>query len=172
MVAQSSANFPIFGEHARQRGRGFDALAQTFGRTAIPFIKKYIVPAAKIIGADLFETAASEIVEVVIGRKKFKAFAKNVKTKTIRKQLGGGKKKFKRRTRRAISRKSISKISRFREEISVNQSVIFGTERLQFLLWRFLIKSQFWKQQFHHTHKKYFPVLLLMKAVLSLNLRP
>ena len=41
MVAQSSANFPILSGHARQRGRGFGALAQTFGRTAIPF-KNYI----------------------------------------------------------------------------------------------------------------------------------
>ena len=47
MVAQSSAYFSIFRGHARQRGRGFGALAQTFGRTAIPFIEKYLVPAAK-----------------------------------------------------------------------------------------------------------------------------
>ena len=82
MVAQSSANFPIFRGHARQRGRGFGALAQTLGRTAIPFIKKYIVPAAKRIGADLFEIAAPEIGEVVSGRKKLKTFAKDVGTKT------------------------------------------------------------------------------------------
>ena len=61
MVAQSPANFPIFCGHARQRGRGFGALAQTLGRIAIPFIKKYLVPAAKRIGADLFEIAAPEI---------------------------------------------------------------------------------------------------------------
>ena len=83
MVAQSSANFPIFRGHARQCGRGFGALAKTLGRTAIPFIKKYIVPAAKRIGADLFEIAAPEIGEVVSGRKKLKTFAKDV-----------GKKKF------------------------------------------------------------------------------
>ena len=47
MVAQSSANFPIFCGRARQRGRDSGALAQTLGRTAILFIKKYIVPAAK-----------------------------------------------------------------------------------------------------------------------------
>ena len=87
MVAQSSANFPIFRGHARQRGRGFGALAQTLGRTAIPFIKKYKVPAAKRIGADLFEIAAPEIGEVVSGRKKLKTFAKDG-TKTVRKQLG------------------------------------------------------------------------------------
>ena len=84
MVAQSSANFPIFCGHARQRGRGFGALAQTLGRTAIPFIKKYIVPAAKRIGADLFEIAAPETGKVVSGRKKLKTFAKDVGTKTVR----------------------------------------------------------------------------------------
>ena len=78
MVAQNSADFPIFRGHARQQGRGFGALAQTLGRTAIPFIKKNIVPAAKRYGADLFEIAAPEIGEVV---KKLKTFAKNVGTK-------------------------------------------------------------------------------------------
>ena len=77
-----------------------------------PSIKKCIVPAAKRIGADSFEFAAPEIGEVVSGRKKLKTFTKDVGSKTVRKQLGGGKKKFKRRTRRAISRKSSSKISR------------------------------------------------------------
>ena len=117
MVAQSSANFSIFRGHARQRGRGFGALAQTLGRTAIHFIKKYIVPAAKRIGADLFEITPPEIGEVVSGRKKLKTCAKDVGTKTVRKQLGGGKKKSKRRTRRTISRKSCSKISRSRKDI-------------------------------------------------------
>ena len=117
MVAQSSAKFPSFCGHARQPGRSFGALAQTLGRTAIPFIKKYIVPAAKRIGADLFEIAAPKIGEVVSGRKKLKTFAKDVGTKTVRKQLGGGKKKSKKRTRRTISRKSSSKISRSRKDI-------------------------------------------------------
>ena len=117
MVAQSSAKFPIFRGHARQRGRGFGALAQTHGRTTISFIKKFIVPAAKRIGADLFEIAAQEIGEVVSGQKKLKKFAKDVETKTVRKQLGGGKKKSLRRTRRATSRKSSSKITRSRKDI-------------------------------------------------------
>ena len=76
MVAQNSADFPIFRGHARQRGRGFGALTQTLERTAIPFIKKYIVPAAKIIGADLFEIAAPEIGEVFSGRKNSKHLQK------------------------------------------------------------------------------------------------
>ena len=119
MIAQNSAVFPIFRGHARQRGRGFEAHAQILGRTAIPFIKNYIVPAAKRIGADLFEIAAPEIGEVVSGCKKLKKFAKEVGTKTVGKQLGGVKKKSKRRTARtrSISRKSRSKNSRSRKEI-------------------------------------------------------
>ena len=70
-------------------------LLQTLGRTAIPFIKKYIVQAAKRIGTDLFEIAAPEIGEVVCGRKTLKTFAKDVGTKTVRKELRGGKKKSK-----------------------------------------------------------------------------
>ena len=88
----------MFRGHPRQRGRGFGALAQTHGRTAISFIRKYLVPAAKGIGAVLFEIGAPEIGKIVRGRKKLKTFAKDVGTKTVRKQLGGGKKKYKRRT--------------------------------------------------------------------------
>ena len=55
----------------------------------------------------MFEIAAPEIGEVVSGRKKLKTFAKDVGTKTVGKQLGGGKKKYKRRTggTRSISQK-------------------------------------------------------------------
>ena len=81
-----------------------------------------MVQAAKRFGADLFEIAAPEIGEVVTGRKKFKTFAKDVGTKTVRKQLGCGKKKSKRRTARtrSISRKSRSKNSRSRKDIFDN----------------------------------------------------
>ena len=122
MVAQNSADFPIFRGHARQCGRGFGALAQTLGRTAIPFIKKNIVSAAKRTGADLFEIAAPGVGEVVSGRKKLKIFARDVGTKTVRKQLGGGKKKSKRRIDRTrpFSRKSRSKNSRSRKDIFDN----------------------------------------------------
>ena len=80
MVAQSSANFPIFRGHAR-RGRGFGAFAQTLGKIAISFIKKYLVLAAKRIGADLFETAAPEFREVVSGRKNSKHLQKMLEQK-------------------------------------------------------------------------------------------
>ena len=114
------ANFPIFRGHA-----------QTLGRTAILFIKKCIVSAAKRNETDLFEIAAPEIGEVVSGLKKLKTFAKNVGTKTVPKQLGSGKKKSKRRSR-SISRKSRSKTNRSCKNIFDNRKrektkVIFGT---------------------------------------------
>ena len=118
MVAQNSADFPIFRGHARQRGRGFGALALTLVRTATPFIKICLVSAAKKSWADLFEIAAPEIGDVVSGHKKLKTFAKDVGTKTVRKQMGGEKRKSKRRTgrTRSISRKCRSKNSRSRKD--------------------------------------------------------
>ena len=122
MVAQNSADFPIFRGHARQRERGFEALAQTLGRTAIPFIKKNLVPAAERIGADSFETTAPEIGKVVSGSKNTQNICKRCGNKIVRKQLGGGKKKSKRRTAitRSISQKSRSKNSRSRKDIFDN----------------------------------------------------
>ena len=67
MVADS--DLPCFRGYSRQRGRGFGALAQTIGRTAIPFLRRYVVPAAKRVGADLIELAAPEIGNVLAGRK-------------------------------------------------------------------------------------------------------
>ena len=92
MVAQNSADFPIFRGHARQLGRGCGALAQTLVRTAIPFIKKNVVPAAERIGADLCEIAAPEIGEVVSGRKN----SKHLQKMWEQKQFGNWKKLEKR----------------------------------------------------------------------------
>ena len=71
MVASKQVEIPFYRGIGRQRARGFDALAQVIGRTAIQFLRKYIVPAAKRAGADLFEFAVPQIAEVVSGRKKF-----------------------------------------------------------------------------------------------------
>ena len=64
-------------------------LHKLLGELQFPFLKKYIVRAAKRIGANLFEIAAPEFGEVVSGRKKLKTFAKDVGTKTVRKKLRG-----------------------------------------------------------------------------------
>ena len=90
MVASRQVEIPYYRGVGRQRGRGFGALAQVIGRTAIPFLRKYVVPAAKRIGADMLEFAAPEIGEVFSGRKSFKSAAKSVGKQTLRKQLGEG----------------------------------------------------------------------------------
>ena len=95
MVASREVEIPFYRGVGRQRGRGFGALAQVIGRTAIPFLRKYIVPAAKLVGADLLEFAVPEIAEVVSGRKNFKTAAKSVGRQTLRKQLGSDSRKRK-----------------------------------------------------------------------------
>ena len=67
MVASRQVEIPYYRGVGRQRGRGFGALARVMGRTAIPFLRKYIVPAAKRVGADLLEFAEPETAEGVSG---------------------------------------------------------------------------------------------------------
>ena len=117
MVASRQVEIPYYRGVGRQRGRGFGALPQFIGRTAIPFLRKYVVPAAKRIGADMLEFAAPEIGEVFSGRKSFKSAAKSVGKKTLKKQLGEGKKQ-----RRIIPIKSTKQSSRLRRDIFSNIS--------------------------------------------------
>ena len=73
-------------------------------------MRRYVVPAAKSVGADLIELAAPEIGSLLAGRKKFKSAATDFGKKTLRKQLGGGKP----RKRRQAARKRSPKISQLR----------------------------------------------------------
>ena len=81
MVADS--DLPYFRGYSRQRGRGFGVLAQTFGRTAIPFLRRYVIPAAKRVGADLLDIAAPEIGNVLTGKKNFKSVAGQFRKRRI-----------------------------------------------------------------------------------------
>ena len=107
MVASRQVEIPYYRAVGRQRGRGFGALAQVIGRTALPFLRKYVVPAAKRVGADLLEFAVPETAEVVSGRKKFKTAAKSVGRHTLRKQLGEGQ-----GSRKAVGSASVRQGSR------------------------------------------------------------
>ena len=84
MVASRQVEIPFYRGVGRQRGRGFGALVQVIGRTAIPFLGKDIVPPAKRVGADLLEFPAPENAEVVSGRKNFKTAAKSVTRQPLR----------------------------------------------------------------------------------------
>ena len=88
MVASRQVEIPYYRGVGRQRGRGFGALAQVNGRTAIPFLRKNIVPAAERIGADMLEFAAPEIGEVISGRKSWKSPSKSVGKQTLKKTVG------------------------------------------------------------------------------------
>ena len=111
MVASNTLDFRYYKYIGRQPGRGFGALAQVFGRT-IPFLRKYIVPAAKSMGDNLLELAVPEVADVVSGKKNFKTAAENVGRQTLRKQLGGGKQK------RRISVKNLKRSFQSRRDIS------------------------------------------------------
>ena len=103
------------------RGEGeFGALAEVIGRTAILFLRKYIVPAAKRVGADLLEFAVQGIAEVVIGRKNFKTAATSAGKQTLTKQLGEGNRK--KTGSRIISTKSTKQSSRSRRDFFTNIS--------------------------------------------------
>ena len=114
MVASNQVENPYYRAVGGQRGRGFGALAQVIGTTAIPFLRKYVVPAAKRVGADLLEFAVPEIAEVASGRKNFKTAAKNVGKQTLKKQLGEGSRRLKggSKQRRFIPTKSTKQSSR------------------------------------------------------------
>ena len=120
MVASRQVEIPYYRSVGRQRGRGVGALAQVIGRTAIPFLRKYIVPAAKRVGTDLLEFAMPEIAEAVSGGKNFKTAARRVGKEALKKRLGEGSRK--RTASRVIPTKSTKQISRSRSDIFTNIS--------------------------------------------------
>ena len=93
MVVSNTVELPYYKGVGRQSGRGFGVLAQVIGRTAVPFLRTYIVPAAKRVVVYLLEFAVPEVADVVCGKKNLKTAAKSVRRQTLRKKLGGGKQK-------------------------------------------------------------------------------
>ena len=120
MVASRQVEILYYRAVGRQRGRGFGALAKVIGRNAIPILRNYIVPAAKRVGADLFEFVAPKIGEVISGRKSFKSAANGVGKQTLKKQLGEGSRKN--TASRIIPTKSTKQPSRSRRNIFTNFS--------------------------------------------------
>ena len=118
MVLLSQVKNSVYRGIGQQRGRGFAALAQVIERTAIPFLRRYIVPAAKRVGADLLETAVPEVADVVSGKKNFKAAAKSVERQTLLKQLAGGSRE--KTAWRVDPTKTAKQTSRSRRDILTN----------------------------------------------------
>ena len=78
MAPARQVEIPFYGGIVRLRRRGFGALSQCIGRTAIPLSRSYIVIAAERVGADLLDFAAPEFAAVVSGRNNFKTATKSV----------------------------------------------------------------------------------------------
>ena len=81
MVAESSANFPVFRGHAGQRGRGFGVLAQILGRTAIPFIKKIKSQLQKDSEQIWLKLQLQRLESLSVHEKRVKTFAKMLEQK-------------------------------------------------------------------------------------------
>ena len=85
MVASRELELLYYRGVTRQRGRGFGTLAEVIGRTAVPFVKKFMVPAARRVGADLLDYAVPEMTEVISGKKSLKSAVTSVGKETLRK---------------------------------------------------------------------------------------
>ena len=117
-------NLEYFKGTPRQRGRGLGALAGKIARTAFPIFRKYVLPTAKKLGKDALEAALPELGEVIAGRSSIKKATKRTAKKTMRKQLGGGKRKKTNRKKRETIRviKSRKNQRRSREDFFKNIS--------------------------------------------------
>ena len=96
----------------KREGKWNWGFRSNYWRTAIPFLRKYVVPAAKRLGADMLEFAAPEIGEVISGRKSSESPSKSVVGQTLKKQLGSGSK-----LRRISPTKSTKQPSRSRRHV-------------------------------------------------------
>lgn len=111
MYYQQQAKMPYFSGHHRQRGSGIGALALGVGRVALPFIRNVALPVAKRIGRELLQEGLPEALDVIMKRKTPKQALQNTVKKTVRKQVGGGRKRKRkniksRKQKRPVIRKS------------------------------------------------------------------
>ena len=83
MVVSKQKAFTFNRRFDGQHGRRFVVLAQRIGRSVHRFLRSYVVPAAKRVGAVLKEIGAPEIAEVVIARQNFKSEAESVGKQTL-----------------------------------------------------------------------------------------
>ncbi|MEL7079299.1 MAG: hypothetical protein AAGM46_25685 [Cyanobacteria bacterium J06582_2] len=104
------AVLPHFSGYSRQRGSGFGSLAAGVGRVAIPFAKKFLLPAVQSIGKELITQSIPELLDVATKKKSPKKAIKSAVRKTIKKQFGGSRRR--RKPKRTIRRKKFLQRSR------------------------------------------------------------
>ena len=92
----------------RQGGCGTGPLATVIGRVALPFVEKFVLPAAKTIGEELPAQSVRGVFGFITERKSPRKTAKRGISKTIEKQIGGRGKQ----PRRSKKRKTFTKSKR------------------------------------------------------------
>ena len=108
MVASNTLEIPYYKGIWRQRGRGFVAPAQVIERSAIPFLRKNIVPAAKRVGADLLEFAMPEVADVV-SQKKFQNCCQKRKKTDVEKSTWRWQEKEKHSSQKFEAKQSVTR---------------------------------------------------------------
>ena len=85
-ISRNQDNFVTHVGPARQFGSGaagLGALAVRIGRCTLPLLKKYALPIAKKVGRNLVSAAIPEIGQMIAGKKKLKAVAKDSIKKSV-----------------------------------------------------------------------------------------
>lgn len=130
----NQASMPYFRGATRQRGRGLLTASAVIGaaRTiypiAKPFVKKYVLPAAKRLGTSFIENVVPEVKEIIHGRQKFSRGMRKAAKKTLKSQIGGGRKrgriaKKKRKKKKTSRRKKTKRSSRSRNFFAKSNTV-------------------------------------------------
>ena len=89
-ISRNQDNFVTHVGPARQFVSGaadLGALAVRIGRCTLPLLKKYALPIAKKVGRNLVSAAIPEIVQMIAGKKKLKAVAKDSIKKSVSKTI-------------------------------------------------------------------------------------
>lgn len=112
-------NIPVYSGQLRQRGSGIGSLIGGVSSFVIPLAKKYALP----IGRSFLRNAAPELLDVLAGKSKPRKALKRAALKTVKQQIGGGKKRTarktqKRKTTRVISRKVTARNSRPKKTVN------------------------------------------------------
>ena len=97
----------------RQRGSGLGSLALKVARHALPIFSKYVLPSAKRVGKEFAVNLLPEVLDLVTGQEPPSHFKKAIKRaagKTVKKQLGTGATKRRRKTNK--KKKSVATRSR------------------------------------------------------------
>ena len=87
MIASTQVEVPFYRSIGRQRGTVFGALAHLIGRTAPPFLRKFVFADAKRVVVYLLQSAVPGIAKAIRDRKLSRTAAKCLKIQTFENQL-------------------------------------------------------------------------------------